>query len=42
MPPPNIFRHRCERAMKSVLPTSMEPIGAPNPFERQIATLSHP
>jgi hypothetical protein len=31
MPPPAILRMRCARAMKSRLPHSAEPTGAPSP-----------
>ena len=40
MPPPSIFRARRARPMKSRLPVTTEPTGAPSPLERQKVTES--
>ena len=38
--PPKSFRIRLARAMSSLLPTRIEPIGQPRPFEKQIEIVS--
>jgi hypothetical protein len=41
-PPPTTLRQRRARSTSSALPSSIEPTGAPRPFEKQIETLSKP
>ena len=40
MPPPSILRQRRPSVMKSRLPQSTEPTGAPSPFDRHTETES--
>ncbi len=40
IPPPSRLRHTLASAMRSALDASIEPMGAPRPFEKQTETVS--